>query len=179
MIPSERAWNADENWGIKHALKNFLSKVMRVQSFLMTSSQGFPGKTEKAHNFATNWPNLMFYISIHVRIRRSFSWCCLSSIESFERYEIFKINFSLCSLVRIVQRFALKILKSNLQYLVRFDTFVVVWAAPSERRPNSDMDPYIKHQIWSTGSEIMSFFSFAWKGLWWRHQKTLDPHNFW
>ena len=121
----------------------------------------------------------MFYISIHIRIQRSFWWCCLSSIESFERYEIFKINFSLCSLVRIVQGFALKILKSNLEYLVRFEAFVIVWAAPSERAPNSDMDPYIKHRIWSTGSKIISFFSFAWKSLWWYHQKTLNPLNFW
>ena len=40
------------------------------------------------------------------------------------------------------------------EYLVRFEAFVVVWAAPSERAVNSDMNPYIKHQIWTTGSKI-------------------------
>ena len=33
---------------------------MGLGSFMMTSSKAFPGKTEKAHNFGTSWPNLMF-----------------------------------------------------------------------------------------------------------------------
>jgi len=74
IVPIERAWNSDEDRAIKHALILFLSKVMSVWSFLMTSSQARLGKTKIAHNFGTSWPNLMFYTCIRIRIRLSFQW---------------------------------------------------------------------------------------------------------
>ena len=60
---------------------------------------------------------------------------CQNIIKTFKSYKLFKINFSLCLLVRIVQRFAQKILKSNQEFLVRFEAFVFVRAVPSERAP--------------------------------------------
>ena len=75
---------------------------MGLQSFLMMSSQVFPDKTEKAHNFGTCWPNLMFYIWIYIRIWRSFWWHCQNNNKSFTTYQIFLVlifKANLCTIL--------------------------------------------------------------------------------
>ena len=57
----------------------------------------------------------------------------LRGSKTLIEYEIFKINFSQCSLVRIVQRFALKILESTLEYSVRFEAFCCCLGSSMEK----------------------------------------------